>query len=90
MSLLFSMFCPPSDDQGQPYDPKKGDVWALGVITYILVTGKMPFDETKGTKRILEDQMALKLQWNKVARVIKLALVLFIKGLHAQDYVWRV
>jgi len=33
--------------QGRTYDPLKADVWALGVIMYIFITGKMPFDETK-------------------------------------------
>ena len=33
--------------QGRTYDPMKADVWALGVIMYIFITGKMPFDETK-------------------------------------------
>jgi serine kinase len=55
--------------KGQPYDPKKGDIWAMGVITYILVTGKMPFDESRGTKRVLEDQAALHLQWNRDVRI---------------------
>jgi len=33
--------------QGRTYDPLKADVWALGVVIYIFITGKMPFDETK-------------------------------------------
>lgn len=54
--------------RGRSYDPLKGDIWAIGVILYIFVTGKMPFDETRGTKSILEEQMTLKLHWNKNAR----------------------
>lgn len=50
---------------GIPYDPKKSDVWALGVILYILVTGKMPFDETKGRKSLLEEQRQLNLRFSK-------------------------
>ncbi|MRA76026.1 protein kinase, partial [Bacillus thuringiensis] len=48
---------------GRPYDPRKSDIWALGVIIYIYVTGKMPFDETKGTKSILEEQRVLDFHW---------------------------
>jgi len=51
--------------QGRPYDPKKADVWAIGVILYIFVTGKMPFDETKGTKSILEEQRQLDFRWSR-------------------------
>ncbi|XP_067252987.1 testis-specific serine/threonine-protein kinase 6 [Chanodichthys erythropterus] len=39
-------YTPPEVIMGTPYDPKKYDVWSLGVILYIMVTGKMPFDDT--------------------------------------------
>ncbi|CAH1792150.1 unnamed protein product [Owenia fusiformis] len=54
---------------GQPYEPFKADVWAIGVILYILVTGKMPFDESKGNKFILSEQRAMDLYWPKLQRV---------------------
>jgi len=68
--------------QGRPYDPKKADVWAIGVILYILVTGKMPFDETKGTKSILEEQRLLDFRWPRsrhitVACQVRAALLPF-------------
>ncbi len=39
---------------GQPYEPKKADVWALGVIFYIFLTGNMPFKEDRYNATILD------------------------------------
>uniref|UniRef100_A0A8C1ES32 non-specific serine/threonine protein kinase n=1 Tax=Cyprinus carpio carpio TaxID=630221 RepID=A0A8C1ES32_CYPCA len=39
-------YTPPEVIMGMPYDPKKYDIWSLGVILYVMVTGSMPYDET--------------------------------------------
>ena len=39
---------------GKPYDPKKADIWAIGVIFYIFLTGNMPFKEDPINQNILD------------------------------------
>ncbi|KAH3730918.1 hypothetical protein DPMN_056919 [Dreissena polymorpha] len=51
--------------RGEPYDPKKADMWAMGVILYIFITGKMPYDESKGNSGVLEEQRKLSFPWHK-------------------------
>ncbi|BFZ07514.1 hypothetical protein BsWGS_10553 [Bradybaena similaris] len=55
--------------KGEPYDPKKADMWAIGVILYIFVTGKMPFDESRGNSGVLEEQRRLEFPWQKYKKV---------------------
>ncbi|ESP02904.1 hypothetical protein LOTGIDRAFT_65840, partial [Lottia gigantea] len=55
--------------KGEPYDPKKSDMWAIGVIIYIFITGKMPYDESKGNSGVLEEQRALDFPWHKYKKV---------------------
>ncbi|XP_072260695.1 testis-specific serine/threonine-protein kinase 6 [Pyxicephalus adspersus] len=31
--------------QGNPYDPKKSDIWSIGVILFVMVSGTFPFDD---------------------------------------------
>ncbi|XP_074656390.1 testis-specific serine/threonine-protein kinase 3-like [Tubulanus polymorphus] len=66
---LSSTFCgsksyaSPEILSGVPYDPKKADIWALGVILFILVTGRMPFDESKGNHSLLQEHRNLGISW---------------------------
>ncbi|NXA62251.1 TSSK6 kinase, partial [Mohoua ochrocephala] len=39
-------FASPEVLMGIPYDPKKYDIWSLGVMLYVMVVGNIPFDDT--------------------------------------------
>ncbi|XP_022089082.1 testis-specific serine/threonine-protein kinase 3-like [Acanthaster planci] len=50
-------YAAPEIIRSQPYCPFAGDVWALGVVAYILATGYMPFgDDVRNVAKILEAQ----------------------------------
>ncbi|KAK3091096.1 hypothetical protein FSP39_017084 [Pinctada imbricata] len=57
-----SAYASPELVQGIPYDPKPNDVWGLGCILYIMICGKMPFDD-RSLKRMLYKQLARKIEF---------------------------
>lgn len=49
---------------GHPYDPKLADVWSLGVILFIMLNRKMPFDD-RNVQKLLKDQMGRNYMYRK-------------------------
>jgi len=57
-----SAYASPEILQGKPYCAKSSDIWSMGVILYIMVCGKMPFDDTS-IKRLIKDQQGQRIEW---------------------------
>ncbi|KAF1334845.1 Camkk protein kinase, partial [Globisporangium splendens] len=47
-------FLSPECCSGEPYDPFKVDLWAVGVLLYIFLFGKLPF-QSEGTKELFDE-----------------------------------
>ena len=43
---------------GQPYDGRQTDAWALGVLLYALLEGRLPFDPLPGSGNKMRSQTA--------------------------------
>lgn len=46
--------------KGIPYDPLKSDVWALGVVLYAMVYGRLPFEDKDVKKLVQQVQNSIK------------------------------
>ncbi|XP_037515484.1 testis-specific serine/threonine-protein kinase 1-like [Rhipicephalus sanguineus] len=54
-------YAPPEVLQGIPYQPKKADMWSLGVILYVMMTAALPFENDNIVRQV-------RLQMNRVIR----------------------
>ncbi|KAJ1178037.1 hypothetical protein NDU88_003286 [Pleurodeles waltl] len=42
--------------QGVPHDSRKGDIWGLGVVLYVMLCASLPFDDTDIPKMLWKQQ----------------------------------
>lgn len=72
-------YASPEVVSGEHYDPKISDMWSCGVILYILMMGKMPFDDSH-PKKMLRRQRAKK-YLEKIQPVLQESAVELIEGM---------
>ncbi|KAK9473475.1 kinase-like domain-containing protein [Dipodascopsis tothii] len=65
-------YAAPEIIMGQPYDGRATDVWALGVLLYALVEGRLPFDSraANGRNRVKHRIARVDWAWAKITGVL--------------------
>ena len=82
-------FLPPEMASGEEYSSNpKLDIWAMGIILYLMVEGSYPFDG-KNTKEIIISILRGKLEFNKKIK-ISYPLKTLIGGMLEKNYRFRI
>nr|CAH7718221.1 unnamed protein product [Callosobruchus chinensis] len=77
-------YAPPEILRGQLYHPKKYDIWALGVVLYVMLTATMPFDDLN-LKQMLKQQLSnsikrINLLWDECPQKVKELQIALLEG----------
>ncbi|KAI5719906.1 hypothetical protein M8J76_016524 [Diaphorina citri] len=76
-------YAAPEIIEGTPYNPLLGDIWSMGCILFIMLTGIMPFDDSK-VMEMVQIQKARSLTFPKARKVSSRAKVLVMKMLEPE------
>ena len=82
-------FLPPEMASGEEFSSNaKLDIWAMGIILYVMVEGWYPF-EGKNTKEIIKSILKGKLEFNKKIKISN-PLKILIGGMLEKNYRFRI